>query len=601
MSDHDDDDAFAGISPLAERRARPSADPMAGLGPDEDPELWARIAKCAEQTLNDTGNGQRFRIHFGENLIWVPRVGWYDWSGQVWVKDPDMLVVRGKAQTLGPLIEKEVRFISVPPDRAELVERRAEIEADIARLKRIPPSKRTPEQEAELSDLQPQLDEIMHVLSGVQDRIGQRLRHAKNAGNSAPIGNMINEASIALSRQVDQLDAGALDVNCASGVLRFSVDGGGDAGFSKVSRVDVIPHARDQLLTKIIPHAYDPKATCPRFDDFLRRIMPEERMRRFLQRWFGLCMTALTGEQKLCYFYGTGANGKSVLVDLMAWLLSDYAAVAKIESLTGSNRRGGGDATPDLVQLVGARFVRASEPDEGVKWQEGLIKELTGGEPMLVRALQQDFFEFLPCFKLTISGNHKPDIRGTDEGIWRRLLLVPFDQHITKDERDPDLQKKLRQEAPGILRWAVEGLLDYLEGGLDEPEEVRVATAEFRAESDPIGQFLTDCTTVTGDPTDKIMAKDMIEAFNFWRARDGLGEWQPNTIAKRIKGEKAGKWRHPATGRSFEAHKASTTFYLGVRWTDMFGRDLRHAPRDQRGKIIGSPVDIGGYGDEGGM
>lgn len=592
----DEGDAFADLEPMSERRARLSAQPAPSLPEGDDPVFWGKVAKAAECALNDTGNGQRFVLHFGEDLIWVPRVGWYAWDGRVWVTDPDMLEVSRKVQGLGPLIEKEVRFIAVPADRAELVERHAEIERDIARLKAIAPGKRTPAQVVELADLQPQLDEIQSILSGVKDRIGQRLTFAKTTGNADRMKHAVTVAGISLARRLDQLDAGAMDVNCQSGVLRFSVDGGPDAGFSRTSRVDLVPHARDQLLTKMIQHPYDPNASAPRFEAFLRRIMPEDRMRRFLQRWFGMCMTALTGEQKLCYFYGSGANGKSVLVDLMAWLFGEYAAVAKIESLTGQNRRGGGDATPDLVQLVGARFVRASEPDEGVRWQEGLIKELTGGEPMLVRALQQDFFEFQPCFKLTISGNHKPDIRGTDEGIWRRLLLVPFDQHIPKDERDPDLQRKLRREAPGILRWCVDGLLDYLENGLGEPREVLVATAEFRAESDPIGQFLTDCTVVTGDPSDKILSRDMVFAFNFWRARDGLGEWQANTIAKRIRSEKAGKWRHPATGRSFEAHKASTTVYLGVRWTDIFGRDFRDAPRDHRGKIIDQRPDFGSDG-----
>lgn len=586
----DYDDPWEGLTPLSVPHGsiRPRGpDPVS----EEDEAFWQRVEECAAFPLNDTGNANRFRVHFGADLMVVPRVGWFSWGGKVWEEDPDLIAVRRCAQRMGPLIEQETRFIAVPPDRAALVDRKDDIERDIAALKQIGPKKRTPAQAIELDDLTAQKAEIDRILSSVQDLVGQRLTFAKTSGNADRMKHMAGESVTMLSRKVDELDASPLDVNCASGVLRFSTEGGSDTGYSRQSRLDVIPHDRSQLLTKIIPHPYDPQAEAPLFEAFLRRIMPEERMRRFLQRWFGLCMTALTGEQKLCYFYGTGANGKSVLVDLMAWMLNDYAAVAKIESLTGSNRRGGGDATPDLVQLVGARFVRASEPDEGVKWQEGLIKELTGGEPMLVRALQQDFFEFTPRFKLTISGNHKPDIRGTDEGIWRRLLLVPFDQHIPKDERDPDLQKKLRAEAPGILRWIVEGLLDYLEGGLQEPQEVLLATAEFRAESDPIGQFLTDCTVVSGDATDKIPAKDMVEAFNFWRTRDGLGEWQANTVSKRIRGEKAGKWRHPATGRMFEVHKASTTFYLGVRWTDLFGRDFKNAPRDHRGKIITSPTN----------
>lgn len=585
---------FDALEPVSDRGPRHDGPKV----PDDPQEalIHDRVARCVDLALNDTGNGERFRVHFGDDLIWVPRVGWYAWDGQVWKKDPDMLEVRKVAQRLGPMIEREARFITVPADRKALVDRRAEIEADIARLSRIGKS-RTEVQDLELVDLKSQAAEIAVVLASVQDRVGQRMNFAKTSGNSDRMKNATNEAGVHLARAVDDLDREPLVINTASGAMVFTVDPGGE-GCSRTARVELVPHERGQLLTKIIEHPYDARAQAPLFDAFLRRIMPEERMRKFLQRWFGLCMTALVGEQKLCFFYGTGANGKSVLVDVIASILGDYAAVAKIESLTGSNRRGGGDATPDLVPLIGARFVRAAEPDEGVRWQEGLIKDLTGGEAILVRALHSDFVEVRPCFKLTISGNHKPDIRGTDEGIWRRMLLVPFDQHIPKGERDPMLAKKLLNEAPGILRWMVEGLLDYLEQGLDEPEEVLAATADFRAESDPIGQYLTDCCVVTGDSRDRMPSRTLIDGFNFWRARDGLGEWQTTTVAKRIKAEKAGKWRHPATGQMFTAQKISTTFFVGIKFADLFGREFDMAPKDSRGRpILSSPASGGMDGD----
>jgi putative DNA primase/helicase len=554
---------------------------------DGDEEKKRRVKDAADQPLNDFGNGNRFRIHFGEDLRSVAKFGWFVWNGKVWAFDQAGIQVRGKAQKVAALIEAETSLIQVPPAKADLVAQHETIAGRIEVLKKI--KDRSSDQEAEYSDLLLKRDEITELLGKVQDRIGQRLRHAKNAGNSGPITNMIAEAAVMLDTPLDILDASALDVNTQSGVLRFSVMDGREGGASRTAMVELVPHHRDQLLTKIMPVAYDPSATCPGFDKFLARIQPEADMRRFLQRVFGLAMTGITGDQMLCFFYGTGANGKSVLVDLIARILGDYAATAKIESLTGTNRRGGGDATPDLVPLIGSRFVRAAEPDEGVRWQEGLIKDLTGGEPILVRALHSDFVSVRPQFKLVISGNHKPDIRGTDDGIWRRLKLVPFEETIPKPDRIPknELDELLFAEAPGILNWMVAGLIDYLEGGLQEPTKVMIATEEFREESDPLGGFLGRCTVVTGRPEHRISSKDLIEAFNFWRASDGLPEWGGAGLAKKISA-KAGKWRHPQTGLMFDKVKSNgSTVYSGLRFTDFFQRALSDAPRDNRGKLRG--------------
>ena len=583
----DDIDPFASLSSLPEASARPAVarTPQADLPPD----VLAKVEVCAPHPLNGTGNALRFWAHFGEDVMIVPRVGAFTWGGQRWEPDPDGMALKRMAQAMGPLIEAEARFLVAPDDRAGLIAARDDVELEIAGLERLKPSSRSEEQAARLADLRRQLAEIMASLKAVQDAIGQRMTFAKTSGNADRMKNMVGESAPHLARALQDLDAGAFEVNTASGLLRFSVEQDGDF---RDAWVDVIPHARDQWQTKIISHAYDPDAEAPLFRAFLNRIMPAQDMRLFLQRWFGLCMTAHTGEQKLCYFYGTGANGKSVLVDLIAWLLADYAAIAKIESLTGANRRGGGDATPDLVQLVGARFVRASEPDEGVRWQEGLIKELTGGENMLVRALQQDFFEFTPCFKLTISGNHKPDIRGTDDGIWRRLLLVPFDQTIPPAERDANLQAKLRQEAPGILRWLVDGLKQYLEIGLAPPASVTAATDEFRAESDPVGQFLTDCTVCSGNPDERISSADLTHAMMFWQIENAMPVWGAGTIQKRVSNDKAGKWRHPVSGQGFvKAKSAGNMVYTGIRLGDTFAARFRAAPRDQSGRPLAPRAD----------
>lgn len=559
----------------------------------EQVELDSKVQKCADLPLNDFGNGQRFVTHFGSDLMWVPRVGWFDWRGDVWKKDQDMIGVRAKAQKLGPLITRETVWIQPPKNKAALVASKDILDAEFADL--MAKKDRSEEDEKRLMALRADRGEIDRILSGVQDRIGQRLRHAKNAGNSGPINNMINEGGISLARDLDALDADPLMVNTASGVLVFKVDN--HKGVKRAS-VELVPHERAQLLTKMIPVKYDTSARADVFYEFLDRIQPDPQMQRFLQRVFGLSMTSIV-EQMLCFFYGDGANGKSVLVDLIANILGDYAATAKIESLTGQNRRGGGDATPDLVPLIGARFVRSSEPDKGVQWQEGLIKELTGGEPILVRALQQDFVEVRPKFKLVISGNHKPEIRGTDDGIWRRLKLVPFDVQIPPEERVPkqEMDARLFAEAAGVLNWMVEGLLDYLEVGLQEPDQVRTATQTFREESDPYGAYLEDACIITGDADDSLKSIDLVQGFNFWLGRKGEGEFKERTVALALK-DRSRRFRSKATGQKFTQLKSGGTMrYTGIRFNDLFRRDFIDAPKDQRGRPIHRAGNGGGYSE----
>jgi len=588
----DDDDDFEGLGPADFGSNEPDR--------DDDPVnmedvFWQRVRQAADQTLNDYGNGQRFCIHFGHDLMWVPRVGWFTWTGTYWAKDPDMIAVRRMAQKIGPLVTRETRFIAVPPAKAALVDQKETVAEEIATLSTKKP--RTPDDDKRLTELRGARDEIDRLLSAVQDRIGQRLRHAKQAGNSGPIGNMVTEGGIGLAVPVDQLDVDALMVNTLSGVLQFQVIGGDGSGMSKTADVTLVPHDRAQRLTKVMPVDYRPEAKCPRFDRFLSEIQPEPQMRSFLQRWFGLSMTGLT-VQRLAFFYGMGANGKSVLVDLIARILGDYAAQAKIESLTGTNRRGGGDATPDLVPMIGARFLRTSEPDEGMRWQEGLIKELTGGEPMLVRALHSDFVTIQPFFKLTISGNHKPDIRGTDDGIWRRLMLVPFDQQIPKEKQIPkdELDQILFAERDGIFAWMVRGLCDYLEDGLQEPQQVLVATQELREENDPYGTFLNECCVITADAEDRLPGRDLVDAFLLWQLTDGSGTYTDTTISKALK-LRSRRWRSKH-GLMFTAAKShGQTVYNGIRFNDLFGRRFRDAHRDQKGRII-VPRSAAAEGDE---
>jgi putative DNA primase/helicase len=201
---------------------------------------------------------------------------------------------------------------------------------------------------------------------------------------------------------------------------------------------------------------------------------------------------------------------------------------------------------------------------------------MTGGEPIQVRPMYGAQIDLDPTWKIFMSGNHKPDIRGTDDGIWRRVLLVPFDVQIPREERDERLGEKLWAERAGIFAWMVEGLLAYLEMGLAPPATVREATDDYREDSDPLGTFLTTVCAITGEASDSLLSSQMVHAVNFYFTERGLNQWKPATITRQM-AVKARNWKHPATGKRFTKSKASLSQYTGIRLTDDFARRMAEA------------------------
>ena len=537
----------------------------------------ARMFEAAKFPLNDYGNGQRVALHFGEDLMFVPRVGWFTWDGTRWAKDPDMLAVRAKAQALAPLILAETNVLTLSDRERKIVAREVEIQDRLDVLGLMREAERPEGFGAEVGALKAELRGIEGALKGHRTKVGRIVTHAKNAGNSGPLQHMLEEGQTLLARALADLDAAPLDVNCETALLRFAVQDTPGEGPGKRAGIEAVPHARDQLQTKKIPVAYDPIATCPRFHAFLEEVQPDGDVRGFLQRWFGLSMTGLP-VQRMVFFHGNGANGKSVLVDLMARIMGDYAATVRIESLTGTTRRGGGDATPDLIPLIGARSARTSEPDQGTRLQEALIKELTGGEIIMVRALHADFVEIRPIFKLTMSGNHKPEIRGNDDGIWRRVLMVPWDETIPEDRRNPHLVEELMSEASGILNWLIEGLVEYLEGGLSPPASIANATAEYRRESDPLGLYLAECCLCEGDETESLTTERLKAGFDLWLGEQGMPAWKGRSFSLSLT-KRPGTWRHPESGWSFtKGPNSKQSNYIGIRFTGDFRERLDTAP-----------------------
>lgn len=255
---------------------------------------------------------------------------------------------------------------------------------------------------------------------------------------------------------------------------------------------DIREHRRADYITKTT--AVAPGGDCSLWLESLKRWTDgDEEFIGFLRRLVGYVLTGLTREHRFAFLYGTGANGKGSFLNLLTWMLGDYAAVAPIETFTESK----GDRHPtELAMLRGARLVVAQETTEGRRWDETRIKTLTGGDPISARFMRRDFFTYTPQFKLLISGNHKPEIQSIDEAMKRRLVLVPFDVTIPEKERDPELAEKLHAEAPGILAWAIKGCLEWQDIGLCPPACVLEATDEYFSEQDSIGRWLDECCVV---------------------------------------------------------------------------------------------------------
>jgi putative DNA primase/helicase len=247
-------------------------------------------------------------------------------------------------------------------------------------------------------------------------------------------------------------------------------------------------HRREDLISKISPVTYSPHATAPVWDQFIKRTTNgSQGLAEYLARVVGYSLTGETIEHALFLLYGVGANGKSTFLEALRHVLGDYAATADFGAFLISK---GQTIRNDIARLKGARFVTATESEAGKRMAESLVKQLTGGDKVSARFLYGEFFEFQPLFKLFLGTNHKPKVIGTDEGIWRRIRLIPFTVTIPPSERDRNLPTKLKLEADGIFNWALAGLKDWQANGLSDPDEVKLATEEYRQREDAIAHFL---------------------------------------------------------------------------------------------------------------
>lgn len=279
-------------------------------------------------------------------------------------------------------------------------------------------------------------------------------------------------------------------------------------------------HDKKYMISKLAPVTYDENAKCPRWDRFIEEITcGDKSLQLYLQRMIGYCMTAYTKEQCMFFLYGNGSNGKSVFVDTIAYMLGEYAASCQPETVMMRDRNN--TARGDLARLKGARMVVTSEPNDGCRLDEGIVKQMTGGteNKLTARFLYGREFEFSPEFKIVMSTNYKPVIKGTDNGIWRRVRLIPFTAEFTKENRDPQLTEKLRRELPGILNWAIAGAVGWCKEGLPPCAIIDEAGQEYRSEMDRVQQFLDDCTTRSGSSSTQ--ASTLYKCYKAWCSEQG--------------------------------------------------------------------------------
>lgn len=275
-------------------------------------------------------------------------------------------------------------------------------------------------------------------------------------------------------------------------------------------------HQREELITKLAPVEYDPEASAPTWQTFLEHVQPNEQVRGFLKRSAGYSATGDTSEQCMFIDSGSGANGKSTYHEALHATLGDYAMRTPAETLLA--KRAGG-VPNDIARLKGARLVTASETDEGRRLNESLIKDLTGQDTISARFMRAEWFDFTPTHKLHLATNHKPEIRGTDPAIWRRIRLIPWAVTIPPSKQDRRLPEKLKAERSGVLRWLVEGAREWAQEGLNAPDEVRLATNEYRADQDVLAAFLEDCCVV--DHYETGFAGKLWKAWHRWCEENG--------------------------------------------------------------------------------
>lgn len=446
-------------------------------------------ASTKKFNLTEMGNAERFVHRNGDNIRYcIEFEEWLIWNGKTWIED--------KKKQIERIALKTFREMYYEASKIEEYEQR-----------------------------------------------NQLIKWAQSTEKSSVFLNSIARAEAMVPISQEELNLDKYKLNCENGIIDLRTG-------------QLLPHDRKYYMTKNTKIPYYPDAKCPTWIKFLESIMKDDEgnvkqdLIDFLQKAVGYTLTGDTSEQVVFFLWGTGRNGKSTFINIVKEILGDYGKQTNSDTFT--SKTNDNSINNDVARLHGSRFVSAVESEDGQKLSESLIKQLTGGEPITARFLRKEFFEFIPEFKIFFTTNHKPIVKGDDEGIWRRIRLIPFTHTIPKESVDKHLPEKLRGELPGILRWAVEGCLKWQQEGLGEPEEVKAATDEYKEEMDLLSNFLEECCVIA--PSAKVAVNEIHKEYMKWAEENGEYPMKQRAFSNRL--QMRGFTKRKSTG--------NRTYFFGI-------------------------------------
>jgi putative DNA primase/helicase len=378
------------------------------------------------------------------------------------------------------------------------------------------------------------------VLQSDQDR-------GKKLVSDAVAAHNLNRIKAMLKLSISEPDMAVTDRELDADPMKLGVDN----GVVDLKTGHLLFNRAEMLITKFCNASFEPDEPCPRWMTFLNEIFEsDDETIESVQRLLGYTLTGLSTEEILVICYGFGSNGKSVFSNVVHKILGGYSKIAA-SSLLIARRKDDAGPRNDLAALAGSRYVALNELPAGSPLDEQIVKLMAGREPISARFLNQEFFEFQPTFTPWLRTNHKPIIRGDDDGIWRRLILVPFRHKFEEHEKDRDLEQKLWAERDGILRWMLEGTQIYLKYGLKHSPRMKSEILTYRNDSDMLGEFLEEETRAKADV--KIKQYLLFAAWKDWCERNEVRCGSKKSFTQRL------------AERGFRDSKSGDDrFYLGL-------------------------------------
>jgi putative DNA primase/helicase len=519
---------------------------------------------CAALDQSDVDNGKRLIAYFGRDLLVrqeddVPAGQMLAWTGTHWDLAGGEALAHLIGQRVGDLIKREADYIDLTSSEARAV---AAGDAAARELKDLDPDSDDADTRERVETLTAQVAAAKKARTGLSSRKTNRRKWGVSTKNAGRIAAMLKCAAPHLRRHPDAFNADPLKVATLTHTLTFVpvVDDENPEPDSTRPLVDRVTgrvqyrlrakrgHDRGDMLTAVMPCAYNRKATAPAFGAFLDLFQPELKKRRTIQQYSGMSLTAQP-VQRVMYHTGTGGNGKSVFLEVLSRVLGDGLAVGvPAESVSGQVQNNPSAPTPDIARCYAKRHLRIAELPKDAPLKAETIKKLTGGERWPVRTMYKGYFEFKPTAKPHMSGNGEPKFDGSDGGMRRRLIIVEWSVTLAEEKhRDfEDVVVGIAGGASGILNWLIAGALDFLNNGLVISEDVLKTTAAHFAEMDPCQQYID--AHVRPDPGGPgVKGRAMYEGYKAWAEVNGAAKMHETRFGlimkKKLKRDDSGRVR----------------------------------------------------------